>query len=105
MPNRETVETFGFAARLIRPPADREEPGSVYYKTNRMYSVAKAICNPAKGAAGVTKRPNDIARSFLCMMLTATSVEAEPIGVRLPPRLAPKTTDHQSGSVEAVPYA
>ena len=28
------------------------------------------------------------------MMVTATSVDAEPIGVRLPPRFAPKITDH-----------
>ena len=26
--------------------------------------------------------------------VTATNVDAEPIGVRLPPRFAPKTTDH-----------
>ena len=33
------------------------------------------------------------------MMVTATRVEADPMGVRLPPRLAPKITAHQSGSV------
>ena len=46
------------------------------------------ICIAAKGMASLTKRTNDIASPFLCMMATATSVEAEPIGVRLPPRLA-----------------
>ena len=29
------------------------------------------------------------------MMVTATNVEAEPMGVKLPPRLAPKITAHQ----------
>ena len=31
-------------------------------------------------------------------MVTATRVEAEPIGVRSPPRLAPKFTTHQKGA-------
>jgi len=39
------------------------------------------------------------------MMVTATRVEALPIGVRLPPRLAPNTTDHQSEESGLVPAA
>ena len=52
----------------------------------------------AKGNALRTKATNESGTLCLCMMVTATSVEADPIGVRLPPRFAPKITAHQSGS-------
>ena len=39
------------------------------------------------------------------MMVTATKVEALPMGVKLPPRLAPNTTDHQSEESGLVPAA
>ena len=51
----------------------------------------------ANGIAALTKSTNDSFSSYLWMMVTATSVEAEPIGVMLPPRLAPKMSDHQNG--------
>ena len=38
--------------------------------------------------------------SLLRMIVTTTSVDAEPIGVRLPPRFAPKIADHQYGEVD-----
>ena len=50
-----------------------------------------------------TNFAKDIGRSCLCMMVTATKVEAEPIGVMLPPKLAPKITAHQSGELSGVP--
>ena len=59
----------------------------------------------ANGKASPTNRPKDMLTSFLCMMVTATSVEAEPMGVRFPPRLHPNTTAHHRGSVDAVPWA
>ncbi len=37
------------------------------------------------------------------MMFTATRVEAEPIGVKLPSRLAPKITDHHKGDSPDTP--
>jgi len=36
-------------------------------------------------------------------MVTATNVDALPIGVRFPPRLAPKTTAHHKLESEGVP--
>ena len=46
---------------------------------------------------------NDILRSCLCIIVTATSVDAEPIGVKLPPRLAPKITDHHIPESPEIP--
>ena len=37
------------------------------------------------------------------MIVTATRVEAEPMGVRFPPRFAPKTTAHQKGESGSEP--
>ena len=88
------AEVFGFAVWALRPSSRHAMQATAYCRNTRTYTVAKAMCSAAKGMASLTKRPNDIAKPFLCMMVTATSVEAEPIGVRLPPRLAPKTTDH-----------
>ena len=39
------------------------------------------------------------------MIVTATRVEALPIGVRLPPRLAPKTTAHHNAELLSTPCA
>ena len=36
-------------------------------------------------------------------IVTATNVEADPIGVRLPPRLAPKITDHHRREPSGAP--
>ena len=91
------AEVFGFAVWALRPSsrqAMQAMQATAYCRNSRTYTVARAMCSAAKGMASLTKRPNDIAKPFLCMMVTATSVEAEPIGVRLPPRLVPKTTDH-----------
>ena len=52
----------------------------------------------ANGSALETNPPNDSLRPCLWMIVTATSVEADPIGVRLPPRFAPKITAHHRGS-------
>ena len=42
---------------------------------------------------------------YLCIIVTATKVEALPMGVKLPPKLEPKMTDHQSGESATVPLA
>ena len=39
------------------------------------------------------------------MMVIATTVEAEPIGVMLPPKLAPKITLHQYGDAGLLPLS
>ena len=56
----------------------------------------------AKGRALITKPPKLISNFCLCIIVTATSVDAEPIGVKFPPRLAPKITDHHNELSPAV---
>ena len=58
------VEVFGLVVRLLRPVGRPTKPASAYHRTSRTYIVARAICNTAKGMAGLTKRPDDIAESF-----------------------------------------
>ena len=55
----------------------------------------------------MTKAPKESFKPCLWMIVTATSVEADPMGVMFPPRLAPKITAHQSGSVggRTMPFA
>ena len=58
------------------------DANTAYCRNSRTYAVARAICIAANGMASLTKRANGIATPFLCMMVTATNVEAEPIGPR-----------------------
>ena len=64
--------------------------------------MASAICSAAYGRALAMNAPKESETPCLCMIVTATRVEAEPMGVRLPPRFAPKITDHHSGESGAV---
>ena len=54
--------------------------------------MASTIWRIANGRAFLTKPMNEMRRSCLCMMVTATSVEAEPIGVQI--GLVPGTLPH-----------
>ena len=56
----------------------------------------------ANNAACFTKSKKEICNLFLCIIVTATRVEAEPMGVRFPPRLAPKITDHHNDEFGSV---
>ncbi len=56
--------------------------------------MAMASCSSANTSALATNPPNDSGRPCLWMMVTATSVEADPIGVMVPPRLAPELGEH-----------
>ena len=56
----------------------------------------------ANGKESFTNRMKFMPSLFFCITVTATTVEAEPMGVRLPPRLAPKITLHQRVESEGV---
>ena len=63
-PRKEAVSADG-CGRLRDVFASPEAgTNAAYGRKSRPYTEAKAICDAAKGMAGLTKRPNDTARSF-----------------------------------------